>query len=664
MKLLFAIVSLVFMLMAAPAFADMLCVQRQLANLGYQPGTVDGAIGSKTLSAAASFLADFKVDLPVLDASSSGAWCDALNTAAQSADGISKRFDVTSEPSGVLSPAATEKLWSLYKHISECLIFDTVPGGKAVSFPMTVLRPQELISASWHTPFSNQVIGAPACKIDVPNFSYPPPPIPVVKLDERYGERQATVDNALVWFERAATYVRYSGDPVARTALKAAIIKWAETNSLTKGINVSWGSKPIDYQMLATVLGLLTATSEVAQDLSPQERVIVGTWLNGLIKNAADSRWKDRTDNKDYMRTYLGMLWGVIVGDDKPVRDGIEVYKRAIHDMRPDGSFPIDSQRGGMGVQYNGMAANSLLLIAIEMKKTFGLDLFNYSVDGRSVHTAIDFLIRSIQEPGQTNRIYAISCPESGDRWGTIEAPSTDFFQHVSGLLVYADLFPEDENAPWIRQFFAESMKTASITERAGGAPACQFATPTQVAFSGPSIEIAPVAVTPAPKLALVTREEIAEEKGMTGQVDSLFTTRIEGAPNGQNVVRYNLKGPFNIFKKTFYGLQFVVRGNLPEASAKPIVACGAGFDIKRYEDGKPNLQLKPALDKGEFVFPDLSCVEPYLTPDVKFMARFLKGSFRDIAISMIGDGSVSLLGHTGLQVWMQKVADGDIVLR
>src|SRR5581483_11361147 len=95
------------------------------------------------------------------------------------------------------------------------------------------------------------------------------------------------------------------------------------------------------------------------------ERAVVGPWLNDLVKRAAASHWKDRADNKVYMRTYIALLWGLMAGDDKPVQDAIFTYKLAIHDMRPDGSWPIDSQRGGMGLLYNSAAASQVVMIAL-----------------------------------------------------------------------------------------------------------------------------------------------------------------------------------------------------------------------------------------------------------------------------------------------------------
>ena len=59
------------------ALADVSCVQQELTRIGFDPGPIDGALGRKTLTAAASFqrAAPYLVDLSV---DTSDIWCAAL----------------------------------------------------------------------------------------------------------------------------------------------------------------------------------------------------------------------------------------------------------------------------------------------------------------------------------------------------------------------------------------------------------------------------------------------------------------------------------------------------------------------------------------------------------------------------------------------------------
>ncbi len=92
-----------------------------------------------------------------------------------------------------------------------------------------------------------------------------------------------------------------------------------------------------------------------------------------------------------------------------------------------------------MGIDYNNKSYGYLLMMASLLKDKTGIDLFSYNVDGRSLHNGADFVIKSIKEPSKINSIYAISCPDGGDKFGTIEKPSTYFIEIATNTMVYAN---------------------------------------------------------------------------------------------------------------------------------------------------------------------------------------------------------------------------------
>ena len=332
------------------------------------------------------------------------------------------------------------------------------------------LQARHFASVAWVSPFT-PVRGAKQCGILAGRID-PPEPIVSVKLDERYGERMANVDRAADWFRRLPTVLRMSDDPVARSLIRMTVIDWARANAFAKGINTSYG--PVDYTIMATIASIVAATGEVAADFTAEERQLVGPWLNGLVTKVAAGFVKDRTDNKTYMRAYIALLWGLIVGDDRPVQAAIFTYKLAIHDMRPDGTWPIDSQRGGMGLDYNSSATRNVVMIAIALKSARNIDLFDYAVDGRSIHDAVAWVIKSIEDPVGMAPIYALPCPDSGDRWGTIAAPSTYFMSEAGYLKAYPALFPDRPASQAIMG--PSGRKIAQMSEAVGGAAACQYA--------------------------------------------------------------------------------------------------------------------------------------------------------------------------------------------
>ena len=60
------------------------CVQSGLADLGYQPGPADGALGRQSLSAANAFAQDTGLKLPDLEDETAKQWCDEIQTFASS----------------------------------------------------------------------------------------------------------------------------------------------------------------------------------------------------------------------------------------------------------------------------------------------------------------------------------------------------------------------------------------------------------------------------------------------------------------------------------------------------------------------------------------------------------------------------------------------------
>jgi len=160
-----------------------------------------------------------------------------------------------------------------------------------------------------------------------------PKPIITINLNEYYGERQLQADNAIEFFQQAAYVARVGKSAKEVEKVKTVLLDWASNNALKEGINVSWGNKPVDYQMMVLINSILTTTAIISENLDSKERQILGPWLNNLIKNVAKSKWKDRQDNKAYQTSYITLIWGLMVNDLNAVQNSIDVVKLAVHYM-------------------------------------------------------------------------------------------------------------------------------------------------------------------------------------------------------------------------------------------------------------------------------------------------------------------------------------------
>jgi len=361
-------------------------------------------------------------------------------------------LDFISKPKNVLTKSKTKSLWYAYKKASKC--FEHPTYGNGVGYKLKKKDKDYFLNNPWTSPFYKYE-NDNRHKAILKDLLLKP--IITVNLNEDYGERQSEVDSAIKFFQKAAYVVRVGNSVEEVEKVKTVLLDWANNDALKEGINVSWGSKPVDYQVMVLINSILTTTATVAEKFDAKERQVIGLWLNNLIKNVAKSKWKDRQDNKAYQTSYMTLIWGLMVNDLKAVQNSIDAVKLAVHDMRPDGSLPIDTQRGGMGIDYNNKSYGYLLMIASLLKDKTGIDLFLYNVDGRSLHNGADFVIKSIKEPSKINSIYAISCPNGGDKFGSIEKPSTYFITIATNTMVYANKFPEYINSDFILKKYMDT---------------------------------------------------------------------------------------------------------------------------------------------------------------------------------------------------------------
>jgi hypothetical protein len=92
------------------------------------------------------------------------------------------------------------------------------------------------------------------------------------------------------------------------------------------------------------------------------------------------------------------MTYAVITGNDTLFQRGVRRYFAILDGIiRPDGSHFNESQRGGSALQYSIGATSTLIRIA-ELAAIQGYDLYSVEIDGKSLHTIIDFHLSAIED--------------------------------------------------------------------------------------------------------------------------------------------------------------------------------------------------------------------------------------------------------------------------
>ena len=75
------------------------------------------------------------------------------------------------------------------------------------------------------------------------------------------------------------------------------------------------------------------------------------------------------------------------------IRDS-DQYVRAIGQMNPDGSLPLEMARHENSLHYQSFALAPLVMIA-ELAARQGTDLYSIRVNGHTIADAVDFLVRA-----------------------------------------------------------------------------------------------------------------------------------------------------------------------------------------------------------------------------------------------------------------------------
>lgn len=200
---------------------------------------------------------------------------------------------------------------------------------------------------------------------------------------------------------RAAAAAYGTGDGKALKALTDLLDRWAKGEALTKF------DREVDsnfYTVERTLLPVIVAWSLIREDQAVPDKDLrrISRWLERLVRKRErpDRELPDdpiRLNNHRYLSASVDMAWGAMVGDDAAFRKGIEVYRLGIAQLREDGSFPRETERGARALWYQRHAIASLVTIA-EMAAVQGYDLYGYSSEGRDIHDAIGFLLAAIED--------------------------------------------------------------------------------------------------------------------------------------------------------------------------------------------------------------------------------------------------------------------------
>ena len=90
------------------------------------------------------------------------------------------------------------------------------------------------------------------------------------------------------------------------------------------------------------------------------------------------------------------MSVGSWLADEKLFSVGIKQWGKTMSTIRDDGSLPHEAARGSRAMWYTGLTIGKLMRIS-ETARQQGIDLYSKEVEGKSIHDAVAFYIRAIE---------------------------------------------------------------------------------------------------------------------------------------------------------------------------------------------------------------------------------------------------------------------------
>lgn len=256
-------------------------------------------------------------------------------------------------------------------------------------------------------------------------------------------------------------------DAAARRSLVRLLDRWARSGGLARleedEVNAYYA---VDRSLLPTLVAwsLVRKAPDVDEDRAKR----IDRWLRRVARLRGDLRPRSsegdvtRRNNHRYLSASVSMAWGALTGEDSYFREGPDALQEALADMRPDGSLPLETERGARALWYQRHAIASLVTIA-EIGAAQGYDLYALEENGRSLHGAVRFLLDAIDDPGLVAP-YATADHKAGtaqdpeDQDLSFLAPRGHGRHYMAWAELYMARFPERE----------ESRRLLALLQRGG----------------------------------------------------------------------------------------------------------------------------------------------------------------------------------------------------
>ncbi len=321
---------------------------------------------------------------------------------------------------------------------------------------------------------------------------------PVLVLDGRAG---VDASNALLlpfeWAVAVNGADAFAGSVTAQERFLALLTSWAKAGAMTKLLDDVANSNTAVVFGLRRTLALLIpnwALARTAPQVDAADRALVDQWITQLVAladvntggrnramrtvNCPANQDSNNCNYHRYLRDTVNAMWGALSGDEARLTKAMERVKVALRQMRPDGSLPLETQRGSRALWHQNYALGMLIAIA-EVAANQGHDLYALEIDGKNLHKGVAFLLAATAQP-QIVLAYAKANvrPGPGHDWREQDLRFTEErgrWHFMAWTEAYMARFPDHQNTRRLKRLLPSLSEDRPLISRATGGNASCF---------------------------------------------------------------------------------------------------------------------------------------------------------------------------------------------
>ena len=206
----------------------------------------------------------------------------------------------------------------------------------------------------------------------------------------------------------AGLYVRF-GEPSYARCLVDLVRAWAQAGALL-GYDVAESQQAwFQVEWSAAAAALTYSIVRADSVITSEDHAQVEGWLNRVARRqisfpgGASGASPSCCNNHAYWRGLEAVAVGLVSNDEEMFRWGLSKYYQALSHMAEDGSWPYEMARHERALHYQNFALEPLVMIA-ELADRQGINLYDASLGGRSLHRAVAFLVAALEDPTRVKK--------------------------------------------------------------------------------------------------------------------------------------------------------------------------------------------------------------------------------------------------------------------